>query len=176
MSGSASDGGTGSRLRGSLLTWLSEKTSDVFVVATANSILGLPPEMTRRGRFSEIIFVSIPTEEERRAIWKIHLSLCGQLDHTKKHVNSLSEMSEGFSGAEIEQAVIDALYESFAPGKEVVLTKQALEAAIKSTVPLSRSRSADLAAFKEWAESNARPASSMPEVEKIIRSRPPALL
>ncbi|HMK73460.1 MAG TPA: AAA family ATPase, partial [Myxococcaceae bacterium] len=117
LSGSASsgvsDGGVAARLFGALLTWLSEKTAPVFVAATANRIDQLPPELLRKGRFDEIFFVDLPAAPERRDIFRIHL----QRRHRKPEafdLDRLAGMAEGFSGAEIEQAVVSALYDAFA--------------------------------------------------------------
>ena len=96
------------RLFGSFLTWLQEKRADVFVVATANDLSLLPPELLRKGRFDETFFVDLPTAEEREAILRIHLRLRRQ-DATRFDLGRLATASEGFSGAELEQAVVSSL-------------------------------------------------------------------
>ena len=160
MGGSESDGGTGGRLRSTILTWLSEKKTEVFVVATANNILGLPPEMTRRGRWDEIWYVGIPTENERKEIWRIHLNLVDQMKNMKEqNLDVLSLRSVDFSGAEIEQTVSDAMFMAYMPGKTVKLTRDLLLSAASEVVPLAKSREADLRIFKEWASCNAKHAS-----------------
>jgi SpoVK/Ycf46/Vps4 family AAA+-type ATPase len=157
-SGSAdSDGGTSSRIFGSFLTWMQEKTSSVFVMATANRVEKLPSEFLRKGRFDEIFFVDLPSSLEREAIFKIHLykrrSDIGRFD-----IEQLSKVSEGFSGAEIEQAIIAAMYEAFAQGRE--FTQLDIIAAIKSTLPLSKTMTEQVSALRDWARQRARPAST----------------
>ena len=108
----ATDGGTTARVFGTFLTWLSEKTAPVFVVATANDISQLPPELLRKGRLDEIFFVDLPSEEERAEIFRIHLSRRGR-DPEDFDLPALVAASEDFSGAEIEEAIISALYDAF---------------------------------------------------------------
>ncbi|MBI5368250.1 MAG: AAA family ATPase [Planctomycetes bacterium] len=156
--GSAStDGGTTARVFGTLLTWLSEKTSPVFVIATANDIAHLPPELLRKGRFDEIFFVDLPSEEERREIFGIHLTRRGRAAKGFD-LARLAGAAQGFSGAEIEEAIVSALFDVFSAGKELetadVLT------AIGATVPLSRTMEEGLSRLRAWAEGRARPASA----------------
>lgn len=139
--GDDNDGGTSRRLLASFLTWLQEKERSVFVVGTANDIFAMPPELMRKGRFDEIFFVDLPTADERKIIFDIHLKLRNQApEHFD--VPSLVAASEGFSGSEIEQAVIAslyrALYEKRAPGADLILRE------LSETVPLSVSRKEDL--------------------------------
>ncbi|MGH9803720.1 MAG: AAA family ATPase [Candidatus Acidiferrales bacterium] len=136
-SSSEADAGLGRRLFGGFLTWLQEKKESVFVAATANDLTATPPELLRKGRFDEIFFVDLPDAAERREILSIHLKLRKQ-DPEKFGVEELLEATEGFSGAEIEQVVIAALYGVLAErGK---LTTERLLAEARATVPLSRSR------------------------------------
>src|SRR3990172_9132792 len=107
-----SDGGTSARVFGTLLTWLSEKSSPVFVICTANEIAHLPPELLRKGRLDEIFFVDLPSEEERVEILKIHLKK-RMRDPGKFDLATLARVSEGFSGAEIEEAIVSALFDAF---------------------------------------------------------------
>src|SRR5947208_7240325 len=107
-----SDGGTTARVFGTFLTWLSEKTAPVFVVATANDISQLPPELLRKGRFDEIFFVDLPTKEERKEIFGIHLEKRGRVPDGFD-LDALAKRSEGFSGAEIEQAIVSGLFDAF---------------------------------------------------------------
>ncbi|MEG3978928.1 AAA family ATPase, partial [Microcoleus sp. herbarium8] len=130
-----SDGGTSSRIFGSFLTWMQEKTSPVFVMATANRIERLPGEFLRKGRFDELFFVDLPTKEERQDIFNIHLSK-RRRDISRFDLEQLSNVSEGFSGAEIEQGLVAAMYEAFAQDRE--FTQLDIIAAIKSTLPLSK--------------------------------------
>lgn len=164
-SGSGSlDGGTSSRVFGALLTWLQEKTSPVFVVATANKIAALPPELLRKGRFDELFFVALPNYDERTAIVNIHLARRNR-SMPLAEVQSIAKRTEGFSGAELEQAVIDGLYRAFADKKRRLMLDDVL-AAVGRTSPLSRTMAAELKALAEWAEGRTTPATSkqLPQV------------
>ncbi len=157
-SGSAdSDGGTSSRIFGSFLTWMQEKTSPVFVMATANRVERLPGEFLRKGRFDELFFVDLPTKEERQEIFKIHLSK-RRREIERFDIEQLAIVSEGFSGAEIEQALIAAMYDAFAQDRE--FTQLDIIAAIKSTLPLSKTMTEQVTALRDWARQRARPAAS----------------
>ncbi len=150
------DSGTSGRIFATFLTWMQEKSAPVFVIATSNDISSLPAELLRKGRFDEIFFVDLPTAAERKKIFEIHLSkrLKGSefsdsitVDDTL--LNRLAEISEGFSGAEIEQAVISAMYEAFFEKRG--LTQQDLENAVKSTVPLSVTQHEQIKRLRDWA-------------------------
>ncbi len=154
---SDSDGGTSSRIFGSFLTWMQEKTSPVFVMATANRVERLPGEFLRKGRFDEIFFVDLPTPDERQQIFNIHLSK-RRPDITRFDLEQLAKVSDGFSGAEIEQALIAAMYEAFAQERE--FTQLDIIAAIKATLPLSRTMTEQVTALRDWARQRARPAAS----------------
>jgi AAA+ superfamily predicted ATPase len=154
------DAGTTSRVLGSFLTWLQEKTTPVFVMATSNNISILPPELLRKGRFDEIFFVDLPNLRERKEIFKIHI--------TKKRrkpesfdLDSLAQVSQGFSGAEIEEAIISAMYDAFYDGQEV--SNIYILNAVKATVPLSRMMAEELNGLREWAKQRARPATQYEE-------------
>lgn len=151
-----SDSGTTARVFATFLTWLQEKTSPVFVVATANNIDNLPPELVRKGRFDDIFFVDLPSVSEREEIFRIHLRKRGRAPETFD-IKSLAEATDGFSGAEIEQAVIDALYKAF-PQSRDILTNDIMNV-INATVPLSRTMSEDISRLRAWARDRARPAS-----------------
>src|SRR5262249_59449054 len=127
--------GTTSRVFASFITWLQEKTSAVFVVATANRIEELPPELLRKGRFDEIFFVDLPSHTERREIFAIHLRK-RKRDPAQFDLDALAEVSEGFSGAEIEQAIISALFDAFDAGREI--TTEDVIRSVTQSVPLSR--------------------------------------
>lgn len=172
MESGKSDSGTSSRILGTLLTWIADKTAPVFVVMTANNILGLPPEMTRRGRLDTVMFVDLPTITERKAIWDIHLRKVGQL-HDIDTV-SLARLSEGYSGAEIEQAVQDAMYDVFVPGKSLKLNTKALENAMQDIVPLSKARKDSLDGLRQWAKANALLASLPESAEASPPGKPSA--
>ncbi len=159
-SGSGStDGGTTSRVFSTFLTWLQEKTVPVFVVATANQIESLPPELLRKGRFDEIFFIDLPSEEERAEIFRIHLRKSGR-DPEKFGVKGLAEATPGFSGAEIEQVVYDSLHEAFYADRE--LSGDDLLKAARVSVPLSMTMREKIAYMRDWAETRARKASSAP--------------
>ncbi len=151
-----SDGGTTSRVMSTFLTWLSEKTKPVFVIATANDISRLPPELLRKGRLDEIFFVDLPNMEERRRILEIHINRRGR-DATDFDLDMLVDASDGFSGAELEQAVISALYEAFYVDHDI--DTNTLLKSLKETVPLSRTMSENVAKLRAWAEGRARFAS-----------------
>ena len=151
-----SDAGTAARVFGSLLTWLQEKTSPVFTIATANDINLLPPEALRKGRFDEIFFIDLPDAEERREVFAIHLAKRGR-DPQRFDLVTLSREAEGFSGAEIEQVVISGLYDAFESGQE--LETRDLRRNIADTVPLSQTMKTQIKALQDWACTHARPAS-----------------
>lgn len=150
------DGGTTARVMSTLLTWLSEKSKPVFVLATANDISHLPPELLRKGRLDEIFFVDLPTAAERREIVRIHISK-RRRDPAGFDLDELTGASDGFSGAEIEQAVISALYDAFYVGRDL-RTEDVLKS-LRETVPLSRTMSERVAGIRAWAEGRARFAS-----------------
>jgi SpoVK/Ycf46/Vps4 family AAA+-type ATPase len=120
----------------------------VFVVATSNNITELPPELTRKGRFDEIFFVDLPNAEERRAIFAVHLKK-RKRNPALFDLAALAAASEGFTGAEIEQAVVAALYTAFAKGMEV--TSAIIAAELSATRPLSVTRAEEITALREWA-------------------------
>ncbi len=158
IGGSAdSDGGTSSRIFGTFLTWMQEKKSPVFVMATANRIEKLPSEFLRKGRFDELFFVDLPNAEERRDIFGIHLRK-RRPDLERFDLEQLSKVSDGFSGAEIEQAITAAMYEAFAQDRE--FTQLDIISAVKSTTPLSRTMTEQVAALRDWARMRARPAAT----------------
>jgi AAA+ superfamily predicted ATPase len=154
-----SDGGTAARVFGTFLTWLSDKTSPVFVIATANDISQLPPELLRKGRLDEIFFVDLPTEAERNAVFSIHLTKRGR-DPAQFDLPTLARLSEGFSGAEIEEAIVSGLFDAFSD--DVELDTSMLAASLAETVPLSKTMSEDLNRLRTWAQGRARPASGKP--------------
>ncbi|WP_309068334.1 AAA family ATPase [Microbacterium sp.] len=152
----STDSGTSARVFGYFLTWLQEKTRPVFVVATANNIDQLPPEFLRKGRFDEIFFVDLPSLTERRVIWRIQLSSRARSRNGLEAIaadgaaiDRLAAASENYSGAEIEQAVVAALYEAFAAQREATVSD--LELAIQNMIPLSVTQSEDVQAIREWA-------------------------
>lgn len=142
-----SGGQTREAVIGTLLTWLQERKADVFVVATANNVTTLRPEMLRKGRFDEIFFVDLPTNLERESIFKVHLSK--RLPEFTGNIKELVKYSKGFSGAEIEQAIISALIEVFDAGVEA--TEEDIIEALLKTTPLSVSQKDMLEATRKWA-------------------------
>ncbi|MGB8701950.1 MAG: AAA family ATPase [Thermosynechococcaceae cyanobacterium] len=160
-----SDGGTSSRIFGSFLTWMQEKTSPVFVMATANRVERLPGEFLRKGRFDEIFFVDLPTKEEREEIFRIHLSKRRE-EIERFDIEQLANVCEGFSGAEIEQAIVAAMYEAFAQDRE--FTQLDIIAASRSTMPLSKTMTEQVSALRDWARQRARPAAaSVAEYQRL---------
>jgi ATP-dependent 26S proteasome regulatory subunit len=160
-----SDGGTSSRIFGSFLTWMQEKTSPVFVMATANRVERLPGEFLRKGRFDEIFFVDLPNAEERRDIFKIHLSK-RRRDIERFDLEQLVNVTDGFSGAEIEQAIVAAMYEAFAQGRE--FNGFDIIAASRTTLPLSKMMQEQVTAIRDWARQRARPAAaSIAEYQRL---------
>ena len=148
LSNTSSDGGISRRLFGNFLMWLQEKRKEVFVVATANDVFNLPPELLRKGRFDEIFFVDLPNPQERAEIFKIHLSVRKQ-NPRKFDLKLLVAESVGFGGAEIEQAIISALYRSL--HLQVTLDTSLLLTAIRETIPLSISRREDIEKLRKMA-------------------------
>jgi AAA+ superfamily predicted ATPase len=144
----SADGGLSQRMFGTLLTWLQEHQAPVFVVATANDIEALPPELLRKGRFDEIFFVDLPTPEVRAQIFSIHLRKHGR-DPGKFDLQVLADASDGYSGSEIEQGVISALHEAYADKTEMDTSR--LAAAIQASPPLSATMAEKVAALRQWA-------------------------
>ena len=161
-SSGTSDSGVTARVFGTFLTWLQEKTAPVFVVATANRIDSLPPELLRKGRFDEIFFIDLPTTIERAQIFTIHLQRFGR-NPDNFNVEELARRAEHYSGAEIEQVVVSGLYTAFAEGVE--LLQQHLVASLSETMPLAVTMREDIARLREWARTRTRPASK-PEPER----------
>lgn len=150
------DSGTASRIFGTFLTWMQEKTQPVFVIATSNNIQALPPELLRKGRFDEIFFVDLPTLSERREIWRLHLAkrlvdrkVTKGFELTDTGIDHLARLTEGYVGAEIEQMVIAALFDAFFEDRS--LRRSDLDRAIRNTVPLSVTQAEQIQAIREWA-------------------------
>jgi len=143
------------RLLATLLTWMQDRESGVFLAATSNNISALPPEMLRKGRFDEIFFVDLPSGEVRASLFALHLKKRGW-DAAPFDLPGLAAAAEGFSGAEIEQSIKSALYSAFAEKQQ--LTTEILLHEIRSTQPLSVTRAEDIQAIREWAKARAVPA------------------
>ncbi|AEV83748.1 ATPase [Actinoplanes sp. SE50] len=163
--GAVGDSGTGARVFGTFLTWMQEKRRPVFVVATANDFEGLPPELLRKGRFDEAFFVDLPSRAERAAIWQVHLAralrhprVAGDLLVDPDLRADLAGLTEGYSGAEIEQAVIAGLFDAFSERRP--LRRDDLVRAVMSIVPLSVTQAERIAALRGWARNRAVPATA----------------
>ncbi len=150
------DFGVSARVFGTFLTWMQEKTHPVFVLATANNIENLPPELLRKGRFDEIFFIDLPSAKERESIFRIHLK---KRDREPENFNvpGFTEKTKGFTGAEIEQLIISGLYRAFAQGRE--MEDMDIFSEITETVPLSVTYKERIDALRAWAEKRARPAA-----------------
>ncbi len=157
QSSGSSDGGTTSRVFGTFLTWMQDKKAAAFVVATSNDVTSLPPELLRKGRFDEIFFIDLPSQEEREQIFNIHL-LKRKRNPDDFDLKRLAEATPGFSGAEIEAAVVEALYDAFDENK--ILTTASVVAAAQHSVPLSMTMRERIEDLREWATTRARDASS----------------
>lgn len=175
--GSSGDSGVGTRLFGTFLTWMQDKTSFVFVIATANNISNLPPEFMRKGRFDEIFFVDLPVDEERKAIFSIHFRK--KLNEINSDLQLLSEefiqhlvsKTEGFTGSEIEELINSALIDAFSEERKV--REEDFIKAIQTTVPLSITQAEQIKALRTWANVRAISATSLSQTpEKQETSSP----
>lgn len=168
QSSGSTDGGTTARVLGSFLTWMQEKDKPVFVVATANHIAQLPPELLRKGRVDEIFFVDLPVEQDRKEILSIHLKRKDRLDDfSDGELLDLARMSKGFTGAELEEAVKEAMFLAFDDGHQ--LNKDDIVEAIGATTPLSQTMEEMIRQTRQWAKGRAVPASSATP-EELIKS------
>jgi ATP-dependent 26S proteasome regulatory subunit len=149
------DAGLSQRLLATLLTWMQDRESGVFLAATSNNISALPPEMLRKGRFDEIFFVDLPTAEVRSTLFALHLKKRNR-DASAFDLPKLAATSEGFSGAEIEQAIVAGLYTAFSQKQQ--LSTEILIAEIRGTQPLSVTRAEDIQSIRNWAKTRAVPA------------------
>jgi len=157
------DSGTSRRVFASLITWMQEKTSPVFIVATANDVQILPAELLRKGRFDEIFFLNLPTELERQEIFRVHLHRIRPHRLREFDISLLAKQTNNFSGAEIAQVIIDAMYRAYAKGtpeaRQDIATEDIISA-IEETVPLAAIAAEQIAALKKWvAQAGARTAS-----------------
>jgi SpoVK/Ycf46/Vps4 family AAA+-type ATPase len=148
------DDGLSRRVLGTMLTWMSERKKPVFMVATANDISCLPPELIRKGRFDEIFFVDLPGPENRKEIFKIHL-LKRALEPTAFDLGALAEATAGFSGSEIEQAIVSSMYTAHAAARSI--SQDDLLAEIKQTRPLSVVMSEKVEEIRDWAKDRTVP-------------------
>lgn len=166
VSSDISDAGTTARVFGSFITWLQEKKTPVFVIATSNDIEKLPPEVLRKGRFDEIFFIDLPTFDERKDIFEIHLEMF-ERDPDDFNLDSLAKKCAGFSGAEIKEAIISGMYDSF--NDERPLETDDILHAIEITIPLSQTMPKKINELRSWAGVRARRASEVPpeEIDEI---------
>ena len=158
------DSGTSTRVFGTILTWMQEKTAPVFVVATANDISSMPPELLRKGRFDEIFFLDLPTLEERREIFNVHLRKRGRLPEDYD-VPLLAKRSEGYVGAEIEQAIIDAMYIGFNDNRREFTTADIVDS-LDRQVPLSISQRENVEALRNWLREGRAQSASFQRAEE----------
>ncbi len=150
--GRSDNEGLSLRVLGTLLTWMAERKSQVFIVATSNDISSLPPELMRKGRMDEIFFIDLPKQDVREVIVNIHLAK-RELELDQEAVKNIAELTEGFTGAEIEQAIVSALYSAQANKEEVGAAH--IVAAVEGTVPISVTRAEDILALRLWAQERA---------------------
>ncbi len=164
-SSGSTDGGTSARVFGSLLSWMQEKKAPVFIVATANDVSQLPPELLRVGRWDQLFFIDLPTRDERERIWEIQIAKyrreAGDFD-----TQQLAKTTEGFTGSEIEQVFVESLYRAFDQDGEP--TDLTIVEVLVDFVPLSKLMAEQLGALRNWAKGRARPATT-PMVERKQR-------
>jgi SpoVK/Ycf46/Vps4 family AAA+-type ATPase len=158
-SSGSTDGGTSSRVFGSFISWMQEKRSPVFIVATANDVSQLPPEMLRKGRWDELFFVDLPTREEREAIWNIQIAKFNR-DAGGFDIRQLAKATDSFTGSEIEQVFIEALYRAFEQEQEP--TDLTIGTVLVDFVPLSKLMGESMTVLRTWAKGRARPATTPP--------------
>lgn len=168
--GGEGDGGASQRMFGTLLTWLQEREAPVFVVATSNDVSKLPPELLRKGRFDEIFFVDLPRPDLRAKILELQVRARGR-DPDGLDYATLVAASDGFSGAELEQAVVSSLYEAFSQGRE--LDSALLLAEIENTKPLSVTMAEPIARLRQWARGRTTPADAQAPPTRTPVSNPP---
>ena len=167
LSHGGADSGTSTRVFGSVLTWMQEKKVPVFVVATANDIYALPPELLRKGRFDEIFFLDLPTADERREIFTVHLIKRRRIPEDYR-LDALVNASEGYVGSEIEQAIIDAMYLGFDDNQREFTTEDILKSLARQ-VPLSVSQRENIAALRSWLTDGRARSASFVEAEDAVR-------
>jgi AAA+ superfamily predicted ATPase len=155
-SSGATDGGTASRVFGTFLSWLQDRTAPVFVVATANDVTQLPPELLRKGRFDEIFWIDLPNQQEREAIWRIQIAKFRR-DPKQFDIVQLARATEGLTGSEIEQVFIDSLHEAFSRRAEP--TDLSIALLLNDLVPLSKLMSEQIDGLRRWAKGRARMAT-----------------
>lgn len=161
------DSGVTKRIFGTLISWMQERPKDklIYMVMTVNDIVSLPSELLRKGRFDEIFWVDLPNDDEKLEILKIHLTKRGRLTPTlEKDLPNLMGPANGFSGAELEVAVEDSMFEVFFNGDTEITTKD-LKTALESTIPLSKTRATEIEGMREWAKTRTKPAQKITTVK-----------
>jgi SpoVK/Ycf46/Vps4 family AAA+-type ATPase len=156
-SSGSTDGGTSARVLGTFLSWMQEKTAPVFVVATANDVTQLPPELMRKGRFDELFFVDLPNQNEREAIWAIQIQKYGR-DPKDYDLVQLARATDGLTGSEIENAFVDALFQGFDEEREP--TDLTISQVLMELMPLSKLMTEQITGLRNWANGRARPATT----------------
>jgi len=164
-SSGSTDGGTSARVFGSLLSWMQEKKSPVFIVATANDVSQLPPELLRVGRWDQLFFIDLPTREEREVIWSLQIAKYGREPETFD-LPQLARATEGFTGSEIEQVFVEALYRAF--DRDAEPTDLTIGEVLVDFVPLSKLMAEQIGALRTWAKGRARPATT-PTPDRKLR-------
>jgi len=165
----AADGGVSGDALGTILSWMQERQGSVFVVATANDVRSLPPELLRKGRFDEVFWVDLPTTAERFAILTATLKQYGRTEEVL-NLPMLANVTQDFTGAEIAAMIPEALYSAFADGARPISTEDLLAAA-KRTVPLAKTMGEKLEALRTWAKSRARPATPPDKAQSLDAGR-----
>ena len=169
-SSGGNDSGVSQRVFGQFLTWMSEHKAPVFVVATANDISSLPPELSRKGRFDEVFFVDLPNQNERSEILALHLKR-HDVSLTTQELEALAQLAENFSGAELAGIVDDGAIACFDDDRYPNIKYEDIEQAIKATVPLAIREKEKIAGLKAWAKSSARFASVQVGMRKNVRAK-----
>jgi hypothetical protein len=165
-SSGSTDGGTSARVFGSFISWMQEKQAPVFIVATANDVSQLPPELLRKGRFDELFFVDLPNQAEREAIWAIQVRKYGR-DPREYDLVQLARATDGLTGSELETVFVDALFQAFDVGKEP--TDLTIAQGLVDLVPLSKLMAEQIAGLRSWAQGRARLATSVQSSEPNLR-------
>jgi len=167
--GGSSDGGVSADALGTILSWMQERNGEAFVIATANDVSSLPPELLRKGRFDEVFFVDLPNVTERKSVLRAALKANGR-DAVEIDFDAVADATEAFTGSEIAELVPTALYVGFADGAREITTEDLIEAA-SNVVPLSKSSEKKITALREWGKTNARAASSAAKLELVSSGR-----
>ena len=171
LSGAAGDGGVSTRMVGQFLFWMQECKKQVFVVATANDVSMLPSELLRRGRFDELFFVDLPTAAERRDILSLYMRKYLNLEFSGVFSDKVVEISDGFTGADLESTVRDLAYRSIA-NADFILDEENIVTAFNNVVPLSQTSPEKIEAIRDWGKERAVPASGKPiGGEEIVQKK-----